>query len=221
MSEPDHNAQYDADYYLRGKESGKSLYSNYRWMPNLTGKMVDAIVYHLGILQSDTILDFGCARGYVVRALRELGYSAWGYDVSEWAVENADEKVRDYLIRYEGIVMRTDFDWVIAKDVLEHVPQVVGTISSLMNITNKGLFVVVPLSAVDTESYVVEDYEKDVTHIHRLTLATWVRYFTRPGWRVECSYRLPGVKDNYAKWEAGNGFITCRRTRGKYTNQLR
>jgi hypothetical protein len=72
---------------------------------------------------------------------------------------------------------------------------------------------VVPLSAARGEPYVVPDYEKDVTHIHRMTLIDWAFLFARPGWSIELAYRIPGVKDNYYKsgWEKGNGFITCRR----------
>src|SRR5436305_1382867 len=85
--------QYDEDYFLRGKESGKSLYSDYRWLPELTIPMVCAMIRHLGIGPDDTVLDFGCARGYVVKAFQELGYIAYGYDTSEWAVQNADPAV--------------------------------------------------------------------------------------------------------------------------------
>ena len=67
---------YDADYFLRGKQTGRSLYENYRWLPDLTIPMVAAMIRHLGIKPDDKILDFGCARGYVVKAFREMGYRA-------------------------------------------------------------------------------------------------------------------------------------------------
>lgn len=212
MTEP-----FDADYFLRGKETGKSLYSDYRWLPELTIPMACAMISHLGIKPSDTIFDFGCARGYVVKAFRKLGYHAYGYDSSEWAVENADPDVCHYLTRSEDIAFReVSYQWVIAKDVLEHIPDVAGTIARLMTSAQTGVFAVVPLSAVDGERYVVGCYEKDPTHVHRLTLATWAALFIRPGWRVEVGYRVKGVKDNYfrPKYAAGNGFIVARRVGG-------
>src|SRR5579862_3672374 len=93
----DDGSVYDESYFLRGKESGKSLYENYRWMPDLTIPMVQRIIEHCGIRRGDSILDFGCARGYVVRAFRELGYNAYGYDISRWAIENADLAAYPYL----------------------------------------------------------------------------------------------------------------------------
>jgi hypothetical protein len=206
---------FDADYFLRGRETGKSLYKDYRWMPNLTIPMVADIANYLGISHFDSILDFGCARGYMVKAFRRLGYNAYGYDVSKWAIDNADLSVMDYLSRTPADVFGEEsaYDWLIAKDVLEHVPHVDHVINDLINISRLGLFVVVPLSLVKDGPYVIPDYEKDITHIHRLPLHAWASMFIRPGWSVDARYRVKGVKDNYYRrdWEAGNGFITVRR----------
>ena len=211
---------YDADYFLRGKETGKSLYENYRWMPELTIPMVKNIVSRIGINTDHIVLDFGCARGYTVRALREIGIDAYGVDLSQWAIENCDPAVN-------GLVSCTSeippgIDWVIMKDVLEHVPRVADTIGGIMDAAQVGVFAVIPLSAQDNMPYIIPDYELDITHIHRLTLASWARMFIRHGWSVECRYRLRGVKDNYhgwlswirkdyLLWRHGNGFIIARR----------
>ncbi len=207
--------QYDESYFLRGKESGKSLYTDYRWLAELTIPMVQRITEHCGMERGQTILDFGCARGYVVRAMRGLGYDAWGMDISKWAIENADKEAAPYLIHSKSVPpeIDTEYDWIIAKDVLEHAEYVGRTITELMSSVAKGIFVVVPLSEFDKGQYVIEEYEKDVTHIHRYTLQTWASMFIEPGWRTELSYRVAGVKDNYFKpgWDMGNGFIVARR----------
>lgn len=206
---------FDADYFLRGPETGKSLYSNYTWKESLTIPMVQRMIDHLGIDLDDTILDFGCARGYTVKAFRGLGFEAYGVDVSEWAIANADDEVKPFLFRTESRRILGGkigpLDWIIAKDVLEHIPQCADTINDLMDAAGKGVFAVVPLSPADGSPYVVPDYEKDCTHVHRLTLATWARMFMRPGWTVECSYSVQGIKQNYAEWKDGNGFIVARR----------
>lgn len=200
---------FDEDYYLRGKTTGKSLYTDYRWLPAETTSMVLAMIRHLGITRQDSILDFGCARGYAVRAFRELGYEAYGHDTSAWAIGNGDESVRNYLF-YQLDGQR--FDWIIAKDVLEHIPGAGDAVTNLLCQANKGVFVVVPLSPEDWEPYTIPDYEKDVTHVNRLTLRSWVSYFLRPGWEVISSYRVEGIKDNwYALSKMGNGFIVARR----------
>jgi SAM-dependent methyltransferase len=201
---------YGEDYYLRGKQVGLSLYENYRWLPDLTIPMARAMVRHLGIMPHQSVLDFGCARGYLVRALRECGRLAYGYDPSTWAIENADPEIRTYVTNCKSI-LETSFDWIIAKDVLEHVPDVAAVIDELFSKVIAGMLVVVPLSATDGLGYVVPEYEADATHIHRLTLSSWVRLFARPGWAVTSQYAIRGIKDNYAHFPRGNGFITVRR----------
>lgn len=204
--------QYDEDYYLRGRETGKSLYRDYRWLPEMTIPMVQCIAAHLGITHDHTVLDFGCARGYVVKAFRQLAYRAWGVDTSEWAIANCDPDVRDFLATYSPVMLA---DWVIAKDVLEHVVDLKATVNKLMDAAQVGLFIVVPLSPCDGEKYVIAEYEKDITHIHRMALPTWAGMFMRPSWVVEASYRVSGVKQHWYRpgWEKGNGFITARRVK--------
>jgi hypothetical protein len=137
-------SQYDADYFLHGKEKGISLYEDYRWLPDLTLPMARAIVDHLGVQRGDTICDFGCARGYTVKALHQMGHVVWGLDISKWAVEHADNEVWEYV--HQGTTISQETDWIIAKDVLEHVVALSDTITDLMNNARKGVFVVVPLS---------------------------------------------------------------------------
>lgn len=173
--------------------------------------MVAHIVCHCGIKKDHTILDFGCARGYTVKALRRLGYTAIGCDVSKWAINNADPAVVEHVAQIEGIPLLPRVDWVIAKDVLEHVQELNATVNALMGTAKQGMFVVVPLAENGDEKYDVPEYEADITHIHRKPLAWWGERFMRQGWSVDVRYRLPGVKDNYAQYSTGNGFLTCRR----------
>lgn len=204
---------YDEDYFLRGETSGKSLYTDYRWLPDLTVPMARSIVDYLGISYDHTILDFGCARGYFVKALRHLRYKSYGIDISQWAIDNADEEVKKY-VRL-GKQVTSSFDWVIAKDVLEHVEDVEIVTQSMLHHARVGIFVVVPTSPKDGAPYVLEDYERDITHIHRLTLSSWVGLFLARGWDVTATYRVPGIKDNHYQpaWEPGDGFLICRRTK--------
>lgn len=211
------NTPFDEEYYLRGKESGKSLYEDYRWLPNLTLTMVRRICEHLDIDKGERVLDFGCARGYVVRAFSELGYEAYGVDISQWAIENCDETVKTRVAVASPITKDLiGHDWVIAKDVLEHIPEneIMPQLAGFASFARRGVFIVVPLSEEIDEPYVVPDYEKDITHQIRWPMITWVSAIEATfghGWSVQFQYRLDGVKDNYAGWPKGNGFITARK----------
>ena len=216
MQNPGADGRYDEDYFLRGKETGKSLYKDYRWLPDLTVPMCERIAEHCEMEITDRVLDFGCARGYSVKAFRILGFDSWGVDVSEWAISNADPEVREYVsLGWPAGQM----DWIIAKDVLEHIPthSIEQVVEQLFQ-ARKGIFVVVPLGHRDSPNdkwrYVVPEYEADVTHVVRWSLDAWVKLFLKhmpAGWEISASYRIKGIKDNYSQWEKGNGFITLRK----------
>jgi hypothetical protein len=69
-------------------------------------------------------LDVGCALGFVVEALREVGVEAYGVDVSQYAVDHAAPGARGFLRRGdlgEGLPFPDGhFDLVSALEILEH-----------------------------------------------------------------------------------------------------
>lgn len=204
---------YNEDYFIRGKRSGVSLYENYRWLSHLTIPMCEAITDHLEAELGETFLDFGCARGYVVKALNILGFDAVGYDISDWALENCDPDVKGLVSNALPAHRR---DYVIAKDTLEHVPlcDINSVLAAIADAADKAVFIVVPLSSGIGKRYVVPDYEKDVTHVIRWPMDHWLEQIHTvfgEGWKATARYRIQGVKDNYSKWQTGNGFITCRK----------
>jgi SAM-dependent methyltransferase len=71
-------------------------------------------------------LDVGCATGFVVEALREVGIDASGVDVSQYAVERAAEGARGH-IAYGDLTRRLhvpdrSYDLVTVLETLEHLP---------------------------------------------------------------------------------------------------
>lgn len=208
---------YDKDYYENGTTLGISGYKDYRWLPDLTIPMCKSIVDGLQIRSEDVVLDYGCAKGYIVKALKHLGVATChGVDISEYAIQNCDDDVRGnlFLLR-EGqdlsdVLPEKKYDWVICKDVLEHLRpvDVRKTLRQFKNVSTN-IFVVVPLG--DGKKYVIEDYEKDVTHIIREDMTWWKNEVQAAGFRTSSVYSFPGVKDNWSQYPTGNAFIIGRR----------
>ena len=76
---------YDENYFERGLQLGISGYTAYSWMPELTLKMANFLIEDLD-LKENKVLDYGCAKGYLVKALRHYGITAFGYDASKYAI---------------------------------------------------------------------------------------------------------------------------------------
>jgi len=200
--------KYDEDYYENGVQLGISGYANYRWMPKLTIPMAKTIIEYLAIDKGDRVLDFGCAKGYLVKAFSELGYQCEGTDISTYALSKAPEEVRSKLFEYSGVNLLGKFyDAVIAKDVFEHIePNSLSGILHTLQKASKSLFVVVPLG--DGEKYIVPEYESDITHVIRENKDWWIKFFQSSGYKVHYySYLMDGLKDNWSHYPEGNGFF--------------
>ena len=197
---------YDADYYERGEQSGKSCYTNYRWMPKKTIEMISCICKYAEIQKNHCVLDFGCAKGFSVQALSLLGYSAEGCDISDYAVSNCHPAAADKLFIYNGSFPKK-YDVIVAKDVLEHVPyEDLEDLIKKFRLNTKKLFVIVPLG--DGSKYNVPEYELDITHIIRESKEWWENIFIKNGFSVTKSdFLVPGIKDNWSHYPIGNGFL--------------
>lgn len=207
---------FSADYYLRGPETGLSNYTDYRWLGDETIGFCQRMMLYLGATFGDSVLDWGCARGYYVRALRELRFRAFGYDISEWAVENADPLAKAWCSnRLNGMV----YDWIIGKDFFEHVPmgQMKEVADEMFSRMIRGGLIIVPLIDEKTGEYINPADRMDATHVIAWTLRMWLDFFQeaidRKGYpfTVSGGYKLPGVKQAAEPFPHSTGFLTIRR----------
>lgn len=219
-SHQSHQETFDEDYFMRGRETGKSNYENYSWKRDLTVFCAARMALYLGCERGDTVLDYGCSRGFYVRALRMIGFDARGFDISKWAIANCDPEV-------EGLVgndLPADtFDWIFCKDVLEHIPP-----STLLNVlawflghARKGAIIIVPLGSTMTGKFMAPQDNEDKTHVNCWDLETWLGWIQgvidtqKEHWVVQGGYKLPGVKEACDKWPGSVAFITLRKLNGK------
>lgn len=204
---------YDEEYYLRGVASGRSNYDNYSWMPDQTLALALNLKRYLGLLPGRPVLDFGAARGYLVKALRMMGIPAWGYDISEWAVKNCDPEVAPYMNAPSGMCPY-HYEWVIAKDCLEHISESDLSFILVRLLANTGnMFIIVPLAENSGGDYVSPKDRMDQTHVIRWTLSEWIIFLQlRCADRVVSGgYWVPGLKPEAYQHQKSCGFITMRR----------
>ena len=185
----------------------------------MTFPMVDEIISYMDLRESDIVLDFGCAKGFMVKALAHRGIKACGVDISEYAIKNADPEVkklvaicdRDQLAHYFY-----NLNAVIAKDVLEHIPHenlgaTLGAFHECLG-DDGSLLVVVPLGD-ESGNYVIPEMEGDDTHIIRKTIHWWRSRVSEFFDIVDTAFSIGQVtkarwRDKYPK---GHGFILARK----------
>lgn len=206
---------YDKKYYEDGIASGKSCYTNYRWIPELTIPMAYFFVKELGIKESETILDVGCSKGYFVKALRLLGFETYGTDISQYAIEHADTEIKDFvrLVTADNPTpFNRSFDWVVTKDVLEHMDtESLHTFFEKYSDVSEKQYHVIPLG--DQGKFRIPEYHLDKSHIQIHSEDWWENLFNQYGWKIKSlKYKTTGIKENWSEHHPkGNGFFTLVR----------
>ena len=205
---------FDEEYFERGAVAGKSLYVNYRWLPELSLRLAHNIILKLGLNEETPILDYGCAKGYLVQSFRILDIPAYGCDISPYAISCASTEVAPYCHLVTRATRKLpptsiDFDWIMTKDVLEHMTEKeIDRFLLMAKYRTKGMFHVIPMGNGST--FTVPEYARDPTHITAQPAGWWIAKFRQFGWTkclIEFSSR--GIKENWTKeYPGGDGIFT-------------
>ena len=180
---------YDKDYFEAGIPSDKSDYNGYAWLDGYT-TIADALIKHFKPIK---VLETGCAKGFLTRALRNRGIETYGIDISQYAIENADPLSKPYLTL--GSILElpykdNEFDLITCYDVLEHLDEreVVIAIKEICRVSSKFITMKCP--------FVVYDWDKDKSHIGIKPKEDWIKLFAKNGFT---NYD-PGVPQSHWSW---------------------
>ena len=197
---PDMN-QFTRDYYDDGIRKHISGYENYQWMPT---RSIPEALDIINQFDFDTCVDYGCAKGFLVHALRILRRNAFGEDISEYAISHCHPEVKPYLSAPNDNV----YDLLICKDVLEHVYEgdIPGVLQNFRRKSNQ-FFFTIPLG--DNDRFRIREYEVDITHVTKKDEEWWISMFEQEGLRLkEFSYSLGSIKKKWVEeFPYGNGFF--------------
>jgi len=192
---------FTKDYYEDGVRKHISGYENYKWEP--TRSIPEALDIQKEFTFK-TCVDYGCAKGFLVNALRIIGIDAYGEDISEYAVENCHLNVREY------VSLPTDkyYDLLICKDVLEHVEEEdLPKVLQFLKKKSNQFFFVVPLG--DEDRFRIREYEVDITHVTKKNEEWWIKLFEYQGFELlKFSYSLGSIKQKWIdQYPYVNGFF--------------
>lgn len=164
---------YNEKYYE--SHLGPEYIRNNGW-EEVFGRIADRIIKEF---QPKTVLDAGCAIGFLVEALRDRGVEAYGIDISEYAIS----KVRDDIKPYCKVASITEplqnkYDLIVCIEVFEHLEmdQIKAACTNLCSSTKEILFSSTPF-----------DYHEE-SHINVRPIEFWVELFSYEGYYHEIEY---------------------------------
>jgi cyclopropane fatty-acyl-phospholipid synthase-like methyltransferase len=168
--------RYKASDYGQAYFDGGEGYHTYQD----AGHFAEKAKWLVDEFQPQTVLEIGCAKGFLVKALRDLGVSAYGCDISEYAINEAPEVVRDYLylvdITAKEPITLPKFDLIVSYDTFEHLPEdVLDNVFNFMNNVGTRFYI-----QVGTEN--TPNWQHDATHITIKPLSFWQERFEEAIW---------------------------------------
>lgn len=160
-------SDYDRRYYQSGL--GPPYEESEPHWTHFFGQVAEEIVRQLS---PSTVLDAGCATGFLVAALANRGVDATGVDISEYAI-GAAVSGAEGRIRVQSLTDPLDgwWDLIVCIEVLEHMPtlDIQAAIDNICNSTNRVLFSSTP-----------HDFSEP-SHINVKPVATWISWFAQRG----------------------------------------
>ena len=183
---------FDADYFEHGIKSNWK--SGYHWR-DFAGLFRDTAKFLVTMFpEAGSFLDAGCATGFLVRALRELGKDAWGFDHSEWALERAEDLAKPFLQHSsaECVEFNRLFDVTLAFSLLENLTeeQIRNFLRRAQGWTTQAFVTVVLVCENDGERAKLLETDRDLAHVTLESSSWWHERFLQTGWRQEALHRI-------------------------------
>lgn len=153
-----------------------SHYDNYDWehMKGVLNEYADNALEYFNLSLGSTVLDAGCAKGYLVKILKERGLNASGFDISDYAIEEAKKEEQNCWvgdITDMSDIKDNSYDLITVAETIEHIPTDMTdkVLQNLYRCSRKYVLLSIPLKTKESDIY--EDGEK--THINIHTREWW------------------------------------------------
>ena len=140
------------------------------------------------------VLDVGCAKGFLVEALRDRGVEAFGIDISEYAIGEVRPDLEPYC-RVASAVEPFDehYDLTTCIEVLEHLGEQDGR-TALANICR---------SAEDVLFSSTPDDFTEPTHVNVRPCSWWIERFAEHGFRLDADFDAGFIAAHAMRFRAG------------------
>lgn len=166
MEQKEKGSVYDQFYYATG--CGKPYERNEEWLAFFNG-IAKCIKDEIAPC---SVLDAGCAMGFLVEKLRELGIEAFGIDISPYAISMVHDTAKPFCSL--GSITEPfprKYDLIVSIEVLEHLPpqDAEKAVANLCCFTDDILFSSSPY-----------DF-REATHLNVQPVDYWAGLFARHG----------------------------------------
>ena len=185
--------QFGQEFFDGDRQYG---YGGFKYFSRFWQPVIPTFQKHFSLTSSSSLLDVGCAKGFMLHDLVELipGISVSGVDVSDYAIEHAMEDVRSKVQVADARNLPfadNSFDVVIAINTIHNLERedCAKALREIERVSRKGSFITV-------DAY-RDDEEKERMFAWNLTAKTimsvdeWVAFFDEVGYTGDYYWFVP------------------------------
>ena len=185
--------QFGQEFFDGDRQYG---YGGFKYFSRFWQPVIPTFQKHFSLTSSSSLLDVGCAKGFMLHDLVELipGISVSGVDVSDYAIEHAIDDVKSKVRVADARNLPfadNSFDIVIAINTIHNLERVecANALREIERVSRKGSFITV-------DAY-RDDEEKERMFAWNLTAKTimsvdeWVAFFDEVGYTGDYFWFMP------------------------------
>ena len=185
--------QFGKEFFDGDRSTG---YGGFNYLPRFWQPVVPAFVERWGLTAESSLLDVGCAKGFMVHDLREAipGITVAGIDVSEYAIENGKLEVRDFLsvADAKSLPFEDDsFDVVISINTVHNLErdECAQALQEVKRVARQGAFITVDAYRNDEEQERMMAWNLTAKTI--MSVDDWVAFFDEVGYTGDYYWFIP------------------------------
>jgi ubiquinone/menaquinone biosynthesis C-methylase UbiE len=185
--------RFDKDFFDGDRRHG---YGGFSYMSRFWQPVIPTFQKHWGLSASSSVLDVGCAKGFMMHDFVELipGIIVKGVDISQYAIDNAIEDMRPHVQVADAIRLPfadKSFDVVISINTIHNLDRAgcAEALREIERVSRKGAFITVDAyrNAEEKERM----YAWNLTAKTIMSVEEWIAFFEEVGYIGDYYWFIP------------------------------
>jgi SAM-dependent methyltransferase len=185
--------RFDKDFFDGDRRTG---YGGFTYHPRFWQPVIPAIQSHFDLAVGSSVLDVGCAKGFMMHDLAALipGITVKGVDVSAYAIEHAIDSMRPHVSVADARALPfadKSFDVVISINTIHNLERadLVKALQEIERVNRRGAFITVDAYRTDEERRRMEAWNLTARTI--LSVESWKDLFAEAGYTGDYYWFIP------------------------------
>ncbi len=185
--------KFDKDFFDGDRKHG---YGGFKYMSRFWEPVIPTFIKHFELNEKSSVLDIGCAKGFMLFDMQKAipNISIKGVDVSEYAIDNSKEEVKEFLAIADARDLPfkdNSFDVVISINTIHNLEkeECAKALKEIQRVSKGKSFITV-------DAYRNEE-EKEAMYAWNLTAKTimsvdeWIEFFDEVGYTGDYFWFIP------------------------------